>query len=94
MASRLKRKAVLRFTLERAHWEADGTWHLRQKGRNENGHYLLEIPYSGDREFVLYILKYGAAVEVPRPKSLRKKILGELFRAASQYRARASLLTG
>ena len=78
--------AVLRFSPERARWVADETWHPQQKGRLENGHYILEIPYSDDRELVLDILKHGPDVEVLRPKSLRKRVLEQLLRAASRYR--------
>jgi len=85
-SGRPKRKAVLRFSPERARWVADETWHPQQKGRMENGCYVLEIPYFDDRELVLDILKHGPDVEVLRPKSLRKKVLERLLRAASQYR--------
>ena len=85
-SGRPKRKAILRFSPERSRWVAEELWHPQQKGRYENGHYILEIPYSDDRELVLDILKYGPEVEVLRPKSLRKKVLEKLLRAASQYR--------
>ncbi len=85
-AGRPKRKAVLRFTPERARWVADERWHPDQHGRFENSHFILEIPYSDDRELVLDILKYGPDVEVLRPKSLRQKVLDQLLRATSQYR--------
>ncbi len=85
-SGRPKRKALLRFTPERARWVADERWHPQQKGWFEGEHYCLEIPYSDDRELVLDILKHGPEVEVLRPKSLRKKVLEQLLRAASQYR--------
>ena len=85
-SGRPKRKAILSFSPERARWVAEELWHPQQRGRYENGHYILEIPYSDDRELVLDILKHGPDVEVLRPKSLRKKVLEKLLRAASQYR--------
>ncbi|MHB8455725.1 MAG: helix-turn-helix transcriptional regulator [Acidiferrobacterales bacterium] len=85
-SGRPKRKAVLRFSPERTRWVADERWHPNQLGRFENGYYILEIPYSDDRELVLDILKYGPDVEVLHPKSLRKKVLDQLLRAASRYR--------
>jgi predicted DNA-binding transcriptional regulator YafY len=88
---RPKRRAVLRFTPERARWVADEAWHPRQKGWFDGDRYCLEIPYSDDRELVLDILKHGPEVEVLRPKSLRKKVLGQLLRAASQYRRKQRL---
>jgi predicted DNA-binding transcriptional regulator YafY len=85
---------VLRFSPERARWVAEECWHPKQKGHYENGHYILEIPYSDDRELVLDILKHGPEVEVLRPKSLRKKVLDRLVRAASQYDKWKRSLTG
>ncbi len=85
-SGRPKHKAVLRFSPERARWVADETWHPQQKGWMESGHYVLEIPYSDDRELVLDILRHGPDVEVLRPKSLRKKVLDQLLRAVSRYR--------
>lgn len=80
-----KRKALLRFSPQRSRWVAEERWHPQQDGRMEDGHYVLEIPYSDDREIVLDILRYGPDVEVLRPKSLREKVLDQLLRAASQY---------
>jgi len=85
-AGRPKHKAVLRFSPAHARWVAEERWHPQQKGWTENGHYLLEIPYSDDRELVLDILKHGPDVEVLRPKSLRGRVLEQLARAARQYR--------
>lgn len=81
-----RRKAVLRFTAERARWVGDEIWHPQQRGRMDSDRYLLEVPYSDDRELVLDILKYGPDVEVLSPKSLRDRILESHVRAASQYR--------
>lgn len=88
-SGRPKRKAVLRFSPERARWVADERWHPQQRGRFEDGHYILEVPYSDDREIVLDILKYGPEVEVLRPKSLRDRVLDQHIRAASQYRRKS-----
>ena len=85
-AGKPKRKAVLRFSPERARWVADERWHPEQKGRYDGSHYLLEIPYSDDRELVLDILKHGPEVEVLSPKSLRQRVLEQHLRAAAQYR--------
>jgi predicted DNA-binding transcriptional regulator YafY len=76
---------VLRFTPERARWVAEETWHPKQKGHFTDAGYVLEMPYSDERELVLDILKQGPEVEVLRPKSLRKKVLDQLLRAASLY---------
>ena len=87
-AGKPKRKALLRFTPERARWVADERWHPQQRGWYEEDHYFLEIPYSDDRELVLDILKYGPDVQVLRPKSLRDRVLEQHLRAAVQYRKR------
>lgn len=64
--------AKLKFTPERARWVANEQWHPRQKGKiGADGSYLLEIPYSDDRELIMDILKHGAAVEVIGPAGLR-----------------------
>lgn len=84
-AGKPRHKALLRFTPERARWVADEHWHPQQKGRMENGHYLLEIPYSDDRELILDILKYGPDVEVMAPATLRRAVAGKLRAAAKRY---------
>ena len=68
--------ATLRFSPERARWVAAEQWHPRQKGRlQEDGCYLLEIPYSDDRELLMDILKYGPDCEVLAPDSLRTRAM-------------------
>lgn len=51
-----------------------------------DGSYVLEIPYSGDGELVMDILKYGPDVEVLEPKALRQVITDRLNMAAERYR--------
>lgn len=69
------RKAVLRFTPARARWVSAEEWHPEQESRfDEQGHYVLTVPYSDDTELMMDILRYGSDVEVLRPKDLRKKI--------------------
>jgi predicted DNA-binding transcriptional regulator YafY len=78
--------AVLRFTPERARWVAQEQWHPKQKGRHENGGaYVLEIPYSDDRELVMDILKFGPDVEVMAPGSLRERVKTLLETARARY---------
>lgn len=85
-AGRKTQTAVLRFTPERARWVANEQWHPRQKGCFErSGSYLLEIPYSDDRELLMDILKYGPDVEVIAPASLRRKVREQLRLAAAWY---------
>jgi predicted DNA-binding transcriptional regulator YafY len=78
--------AKLRFTSERARWVAVEQWHPQQKGRVEpDGSYLLEIPYTDDRELLMDILKHGADIEVVVPDTLRKRVQEEIGRMANRY---------
>ena len=79
--------ARLRFTPERARWVASETWHPQQKGWfDEGGSYVLEFPYSDDRELIMDILKHGPAVEVISPAALRKRIKEQADAIIRQYR--------
>ena len=63
-----RHKAVLRFTRERARWVSHEIWHLEQESRfDEEGRYVLTIPYSNDIELILDIMRYGPDVEVISP---------------------------
>jgi predicted DNA-binding transcriptional regulator YafY len=78
--------AVLQFTPVRARWVAHEIWHPEQKGSFQlDGSWILELPYSDERELVMEILKYGADVRVLAPGSLQRRV-GEAHRAAAaQY---------
>jgi predicted DNA-binding transcriptional regulator YafY len=85
-AGKSKHIAKLKFTPERARWVASEHWHPDQKGSfDESGAYILEFPYSDDRELLLDIAKHGAAVEVLAPKALREKVRKEHESAYLQY---------
>ncbi len=85
-AGESKHIAKLKFTPERARWVAAELWHPDQKGSfDESGAYILEFPYSDDRELLLDIAKHGAAVEVLSPKALRDKVRQEHEAAFLQY---------
>ena len=85
-AGRPKGTAVLKFTPAAARWAAARRWHPQQKERTENdGSYVVEVPYADDRELLLDILRYGAGVEVLAPPALRDKIKAELEKARSRY---------
>ena len=78
--------ASLKFTARRALWVALESWHPQQKSRVEkDGSYVLEFPYSDDRELVGDILRHGTEVEVVGPASLRRRVLEELRAAADRY---------
>jgi len=78
--------ARMRFTPERARWVAYEQWHPRQKGTlDDDGSYVLEIPYADDRELMMDILKYGPDVEVLGPVSLRKRVQDLISQASQRY---------
>ncbi len=52
----------------------------------KDGSYLLEVPYSDDRELVMEILKYASDVEVLSPSSLRTRVAEALEAAARLYK--------
>ncbi len=65
---------------------ASQSWHPKQRSRTEvDGSYVLEIPYSDDRELLMEILKYGVDIEVLAPEVLRGKVSAVLKEAASRY---------
>lgn len=80
--------AKLKFTPERARWVAQEKWHPKQKSKFEpDGSYLLEIPYSDDRELVMDILRHGPAVEVLAPPKLRARVSEQVERMQERYRS-------
>lgn len=78
--------ATLKFSPTAARWVASEKWHSRQKTRTEaDGSYVLEIPFSEDRELVMDILRYGADVEVLAPPALRSRVKQALAAALKRY---------
>ncbi len=87
-AGRATRIARLRFTPARARWIASETWHPQQHGRFEaDGSYLLEFPYSDDRELSMDILRHGGEVEVLAPASLRARVAQQAAAVVQRYRS-------
>lgn len=85
-SGRARRKAVLRFTAERARWVADEVWHPKQESRHlPDGSYQLSVPYADERELTLDVLKYGPDVRVVSPASLRRAVQTRLRAALEQY---------
>jgi len=79
-------KAVLRFSPAAARWVADEEWHIDQVGKlEENGYYILEVPYSDPAELSMDILRHGFEVEVLSPPDLRTAIKATLQQASQQY---------
>ncbi len=79
--------ATLRFAPEAARWVSAQQWHPKQRARfEEDGSYVLELPYSEDRELLMEILRYGADVEVTAPQRLRARVAKALADAERRYR--------
>jgi len=67
--------AKLRIGPNRARWIARTIWHSQQKASfDDDGFYLLEIPYNDDRELVNDILGLLPDVEILAPESLRIRV--------------------
>ena len=79
--------AVLRFSPECARWVAREEWHPEQHGSlDEEGNYLLCLPFSNDTELLMDIMRYGPEVEVLKPESLRKKVRERLEMSLKKYK--------
>jgi predicted DNA-binding transcriptional regulator YafY len=79
--------ATLRFTPERARWVADETWHPKQEGHfDEQGRYVLRLPYADPTELVMDILRHVPEVEVVGPVALVDEFHQKL--SAATVRAR------
>jgi predicted DNA-binding transcriptional regulator YafY len=80
------RWATLRFTPERARYVALEVWHPKQRARwEDDGTYVLEIPFNSTPELLRDILAHGAGVEVAAPEDLRAEVLRALDAARARY---------
>ena len=71
---------------ERARWVAAEVWHPMQRAHFvASGAYVVEFPYSDDRELIGDILRHGAEVEVLAPAQLRRKVAAAHTAAARHY---------
>lgn len=78
--------ASLKFSPLMARWVSHEIWHPQQRSEYDaDGHYLLHLPYSDDRELLMDILKYGSAVEVLAPPGLRQKTRDQLRASLAPY---------
>jgi predicted DNA-binding transcriptional regulator YafY len=78
--------AALRFSPAHARWVAAEQWHPAQKSSfDDQGYFLLEVPYSNPTELIMDILRHGADVEVMSPASLRTAVREKLESAARVY---------
>lgn len=80
--------AVLRFSAERGRYVSLEEWHPKQRARfDKDGRYVLEVPYSSEKELVMDILKFGPEVEVLAPDSLRDSVRKLAERTVAAYAA-------
>lgn len=80
------RTAVLRFSRLAARWVSRQHWHRDQSGRyEEDGTYLLKVPYASDAELIGDILRYGPEVEVIDPPELRSSVISRIEDTAKIY---------
>lgn len=78
--------AELRFSPEMARWVAEEQWHPDQQGGFvADGAWLLKVPFSGARELIMDIMRYGAEVEVLAPAFLRDAVAAEAAKTAEIY---------
>lgn len=74
--------ATLRFSPERARWVSGEVWHpMQQTALDANGHFVLRVPYSDDRELVMDILRHMPEVVVVAPEALRLRVRAMLTQA-------------
>lgn len=80
--------ARLRFQPSLSRWVSTENWHPDQQGSfDDQGCYLLKVPYSQDTELQMDILKYGDGVEVLEPPELRHRIRQRIQAMAERYEA-------
>ena len=71
--------ATLLFSPEQALRVASERWHPLQVGQiQENGSYLLRVPYTDDQELMMDIFKYGADCKALEPPALVDKVKKEI----------------
>ena len=69
------RTATIRFSGIAAREVAQETWHPQQNGSHDDqGRYLLEIPYGDPTELIMDTLRWGARAEIVKPPELRRRI--------------------
>jgi predicted DNA-binding transcriptional regulator YafY len=81
-------RAELRFSPEMSRWVAEEIWHPDQQGSfDDNGCWLLRVPFGSARELIMDILRYGAEVEVLAPAFLREAVAAEARKTAAVYQS-------
>jgi predicted DNA-binding transcriptional regulator YafY len=79
--------ATLRFAPARGRYVSLEEWHPKQRARwDKEGRYVLEVPYSSEKELLMDLLKFGPDVEVMGPESLRMAVREAAEATARIYR--------
>ncbi len=82
------RWARLRFSPEHARVAGHVQWHPQQQGRlQQDGSYLLRVPYMDHRELMEDILRCGAQCVVLGPASLRQAVTDEIGKMVDAYQS-------
>jgi predicted DNA-binding transcriptional regulator YafY len=78
--------ALLKFSPTMARWVSRERWHRLQQSKFEpDGSYVLQFPYSAERELVMDITRFGPEVEVLGPPELRERVVAALRGALAIY---------
>ncbi len=78
--------AKMKFTSSRARWVSREEWHPEQKATlGKDGTYVLEVPFTDDRELLGDILRHGPEVEVLEPLRLRESVQKAIRSALKKY---------
>ena len=78
--------AALRFSPARARYVAREEWHPKQRVRWEkDGRYVIEVPFSSEKELAMDILKHAGEVEVLSPASLRDEVKSRALALAQAH---------
>ena len=78
--------ATLKFNQKRAMWVSQEQWHPNQESYyDDDGNFVLKVPYTKEPELLMDILKYGADVEVLSPPELRARVSSELSKNMNIY---------
>jgi predicted DNA-binding transcriptional regulator YafY len=78
--------AKLRFRPERAKWVSLEEWHPSQRTKfDEEGYFILEIPFTEEHELIMDILRFGPDVEVLEPTSLRQSVSKKIIEMIAVY---------
>jgi predicted DNA-binding transcriptional regulator YafY len=78
--------ATIRFSPTAARWVSSEIWHKQQRAKFEDdGSYLLEVPYSNRRELIMDVMRYGVDAEVLGPPELRIEVAMTVRQLADAY---------